>query len=205
MTAFEWIDLLLSLLRIAAWTAGLILSGMWLPGLLDAITDDRLHALTARPAVRLLGWIGFGAFITFPMIDLINALQTLLQIFAAPNGQVFTLFGPTPLAISAILPLLLMAVGYGGLCLASRDLLPDGGKNQALWIFLMLGTASLVYRGIYGLIGQVIYFQILDQNLNPAIGTAGFLILLGLAAAGYPLLLFIVNRILPRPVLGNRS
>jgi hypothetical protein len=189
---------ILSILSILSVIAGLWIAGKLLPDLIAWFYSAYRNDLLFRPLIKILLWLGLGAFFTLPLLDFASWLGNLMNFALVPQGEFSTMLGTVSMRVYSIFLLLLMLAVYGIIVYFARDYMKTGGHfNQAERIFIVLSIASLVYRGVHSIFIQIFTFQLPIINVTQNLGITGFFIEVLVGIAILTVTLIILNKVLP--------
>lgn len=149
MSSAQVVNTILSILEFLVIIPGLWVAGNLLPRLIGWIHPGELRDRLARPFPRLVVWLALGALLTFPLLDLLGLLENWQSLFEIQAGSVNTAFGNIPSGFFSYFSIVVMVLIYLLIWGVARRAVPrPDGVISIEWTFLVLTTASLVYRFI---------------------------------------------------------
>jgi hypothetical protein len=203
MNANTWLNPVLGILSILATIAGLAVAGILLPTVISWIRNEHFRRLLSRPFARLILWISLGTLFSFPLIDFIIWLGTLVPVIS-PSSAPSSTKGYISLQVFSYFLFILLILVYGSIYWLSRNYLKSKDPlNRIGRFFIISSVASLVYRGINGLFS---FIPALDLPLNAQqnAGFTGFVIQFLIGLVFFIAVLAGLNTFLPGHPLSKR-
>lgn len=214
MSPFEMLLLASQLLRPLSMILGLLIAARWLPDAITWLSTIGIPVVASRVG-SLIVWIGLSVLFANPVMDLLTAIFSALQVFVRPAGDpgtMSTVWGqgsfPVYSGISTVMTVLIYAlvvwVGYRLWPEAETEeegVKTDNSLALEEW-FVLLAVASLVNQFVLSILQSIIWLPVpnsVDMGRLSSVGFVGaWLIGLGVLAA---ILIVLLNSLRKRQVV----
>lgn len=138
-------DLAFTILVILAVIPGLWMGRKLVPWVVVSIRNEAIHRWVSSGPGAVILWLALGSFFLGPLVDLIEELRLLVNLFIPGFGPITSFWGSTSSATYALISVALFVAVYGLVLWFSRAFWQtDRTPGRGLRLFCWLAVASLI-------------------------------------------------------------
>jgi hypothetical protein len=198
MNTAQVFNLVLNVLMIITFVAGMWIAGKVLPRLIAWILPQNLQDLFSQPVGKTVLWLCLGSLFSLPLKDLVTILADLIQVALYPTQAINSAAGIVSIQVYVAFYLLLTVIIYGTILWFTRKFMQvPSPLTAAERTLIVLSAAGLISQGVHLVTGSVndfSLFPLLSQRFG---GTTAFILqtilswlLLGIILMGLSSLLY---------------